>query len=124
MSQTALTLTVRSISAAISIIDIRGEISAAAADMVMNTYGQASRATTHVIILNFTHLTYMNSSGIGLLVTLLIRARQQHLYLFCYGLSDHYRHIFDLTRLSDMLKIYTSEDEALAHANLKSSSAF
>ena len=43
----------------------------------------------------------MNSGGIGLLVTLLVRAQRQHQQVLAYGLSDHYRQIFELTRLDE-----------------------
>jgi len=56
----------------------------------------------------------MNSSGIGLLVTLLIRANRQKQRLLAYGLSDHYRQIFDLTRLNEAIIIFNSEADALA----------
>jgi anti-sigma B factor antagonist len=56
----------------------------------------------------------MNSSGIGLLVTLLIRAKRQILRLLANGLSDHYRQIFELTRLNEAMTISGNEDEALA----------
>ena len=58
----------------------------------------------------------MNSSGIGLLVTLLIRVNRQKQHMLSYGLSDHYRNIFEITRLSDAIKIYVTEAEALAAA--------
>ena len=109
-----ITLTVRPVSAVTSIIDIQGDVSAAAEKALMDAYTQASGATTRVIILNFTALAYMNSSGIGLLVTLLVRINRQHQRLLCYGLDEHYQHIFKITRLSDVIKTYASEDEALA----------
>ncbi len=67
-----------------------------------------------VVILDFTDLEYMNSTGIGLLVTLLIRAQRQQRRLLACGLSDHYRQIFDLTRLNEAIDIYESPAEALA----------
>src|SRR5512135_1914098 len=82
-----------------SIIDIDGEITAAAEDALMTAYDQACRGGTRFIILNFGRLEYMNSSGIGLLVTLLIRINRQKQKLLTYGLSEHYRQIFALTRL-------------------------
>jgi anti-sigma B factor antagonist len=55
----------------------------------------------------------MNSSGIGLLVTLLIRANRQKQRLLASGLSEHYRQIFELTRLNEAITIYPTEKEAL-----------
>ena len=45
----------------------------------------------------------MNSSGIGLLVTLLVRANRNRQRMLAYGLSDHYRQIFELTRLDEAI---------------------
>ena len=57
-------------------------------------------------MLNFTGLDYMNSGGIGLLVTLLVRAQRQRQRVLAFGLSDHYRQIFELTRLDEAVGIH------------------
>ncbi len=66
------------------------------------------------IVLSFAGLDYMNSGGIGLLVTLLVRAQRQRQRVLAYGLSDHYRQIFELTRLDEAVGIHDSEEDALA----------
>jgi anti-sigma B factor antagonist len=58
----------------------------------------------------------MNSGGIGLLVTLLVRAQRQRQRVLAYGLTDHYRQIFELTRLDEAVGIHDTEDEALEAA--------
>ena len=73
MPQAQIQMTPRRINDTTSIIDIKGEITAFAENVLMDAYSQASSAATRNIILNFAGLEYMNSSGIGLLVTLLIR---------------------------------------------------
>ena len=80
----------------------------------MRAYAEASEGDGQIIILDFGQLEYMNSTGIGLLVTLLIRAQRQQQKLLACGLSDHYRQIFDLTRLNEAIGIYESRAEALA----------
>ena len=96
------------------VIAIQGEVTGFAEDALMSAYTEASAGATPVIILDFTGLEYMNSTGIGLLVTLLIRAQRQQQRLLACGLSDHYRQIFDLTRLNEAIGIYDSQAEALA----------
>lgn len=113
MAQAKITMQIRAVNTIASIIDIRGELNASAEKLLIDTYTAASTATTHAILLNFSGLEYMNSSGIGLIVTLLIRVNRQKQRLFAYGLSDHYRHIFQLTRLTDAIQIYASESEAI-----------
>lgn len=114
MSQPKVTMNVRSAGDQISIVDIEGEVTGFAEEELMDAYTQASSEDAHTIILNFNDLDYMNSSGIGLLVTLLIRAQRQQQRLLAFGLSDHYRQIFELTRLDDAIPVYDTEAEALA----------
>lgn len=116
MPQANVVMHTRHINPNTSIIDIQGDISAFAEQELMRAYTEASTPTTRNIILNFTGLEYMNSSGIGLIVTLLIRINRQKQKMLAYGLSDHYQHIFELTRLNDAIKIYNSESAALAAA--------
>ena len=58
----------------------------------------------------------MNSSGIGLLVMLLVRANRKRQRLLAFGLNEHYRQIFDLTRLDEAIAIHDDEAAALAAA--------
>lgn len=66
------------------------------------------------VILNFSGMDYMNSSGIGLLVTLLVRAQRQKQHLRACGLSEHYQEIFNLTRLNEAIGIFADEAAAAA----------
>jgi anti-sigma B factor antagonist len=109
MPQAKVIMNVRQISPTTSIIDIQGEVTAFAENVLTSAY-----PGTRYIILNFSGLEYMNSSGIGLIVTLLIRINRQKQRLLSYGLSDHYRNIFEITRLSDAIHIYRTEAEAIA----------
>jgi anti-sigma B factor antagonist len=116
MPEAATTFEVCTVSDGVSVIDIEGDITAQSEDVLMDAYGRASGEGVKAIVLNFTALEYMNSGGIGLLVTLLVRAQRQHQSVLAYGLSDHYRQIFELTRLDEAVGIHDSEAEALAAA--------
>ena len=109
-----LNLDVRQPSGTTSIVDVQGDITAESEEVLMDAYSKASGAKA--IVLNFSGLEYMNSGGIGLLVTMLVRANRQKQQLLAYGLTDHYRQIFELTRIDEAIGIYDSEDEALAAA--------
>lgn len=109
-----LTANIRKINPSTSIIDIHGDVTGAAESALMDAYSQATNGNPRTIVLNFSDLAYMNSSGIGLLVTLLIRIQRQKQRLLAYGLSDHYQQIFSLTRLNEAIGIYQSEAAALA----------
>jgi anti-anti-sigma factor len=68
------------------------------------------------VVIDFTGLEYMNSGGIGLLVTLLVRAQRLKQRLLACGLTEHYKQILELTRLDEAISIYGNEAEALAAA--------
>ena len=97
-----------------SIIDISGDVTAGSEGVLMSAYDESGDA--RAIVLNFTDLAYMNSGGIGLLVTLLVRANRQSQKLLALGLSDHYRQIFELTRLDEAVGIPGTDADALAAA--------
>lgn len=109
-------MNVRRVSEQVSIVDVHGELTAFSESVLMDAYSQASDSGVRTIILNFQGLEYMNSSGIGLLVTLLIRVNRAKQKLLTYGLSDHYQSIFQITRLDDAIGIYDTEQEAVSAA--------
>jgi anti-sigma B factor antagonist len=115
MTQTNVQMKVRRQPAA-AVISISGEMTGFAEDALMAAYNEATQDGAQVLVLNFCDLEYMNSTGIGLLVTLLIRTQRQQQRLMACGLSEHYRQIFDLTRLNEAIGIYETEAEALAAA--------
>lgn len=108
------TMDVRQVNGAVSVVDIRGDVTAASESALGEAYAAASTPTTAAIVLNFSGLEYMNSGGIGMLVTLLVRANRQRQRLLAYGLNQHYRQIFELTRLDEAIGIHDSEDAAVA----------
>ena len=118
MPQAQVTMDVRKVNDSVSVIDVKGELTAFAEGVLMDAYGQASDGRVRAIVLNFEGLEYMNSSGIGLLVTLLIRINREKQKLLTYGLSDHYRNIFQITRLDDAISIYNTEEDAVQAASV------
>jgi anti-sigma B factor antagonist len=96
------------------ILDIKGGLSAFAEDELMEAYNRECATGTRNVILNFAGLEYMSSSGIGLLVTLLIRAQRRQQRLLAVGLTDHYREIFEITRLDEAISLHEEEADALS----------
>jgi anti-sigma B factor antagonist len=114
MAQQITATNVRQVDDSTSVIDIHGEITARSEQQLMDAYQRASGPKTRLIVLNFEHLEYMNSGGIGLLVTMLVRANRQKQRLSAYGLNEHYRQIFELTRLDEAITIHDDEKSAAA----------
>jgi anti-sigma B factor antagonist len=119
MVSISLEMSVRRDSESVAVISIRGDVTAACEQVLGQAWQEASGAPTKVVILDFTELAYMNSSGIGMLVTVLVRANRAKQKLMAYGLTDHYRQIFTLTRLDEAIGIHADEASALAAARVR-----
>ena len=111
-----LNLTVRERAGA-AVIDLRGELNSAAEQALDGAYADATRTGSPALILNFAEGVYINSTGIALIVGLLAQARAQGVKVTACGLSDHYREIFEITRLADFMTIADTEDGALSAAD-------
>jgi anti-sigma B factor antagonist len=100
----------------IPVVDLRGDIDAPAERALEAAYKSAASAGAPLIVLNFRRVGFMNSKGIALIVEFLKRTRRSGQRLLAYGLSDHFRGIFEITRLSDYIGIYDDEASALSAA--------
>ena len=98
----------------VAIIDLRGEINGFAEAALNAAYADAESRGAAVILLNFTHVDYINSTGIALIVSLLAHARKNHRRLVAFGMSEHYVEIFRITRLADFMSVFPDEAAALA----------
>jgi anti-sigma B factor antagonist len=114
MAQDTASFMVRRIGDTTSVIDIQGDVTAGSDAALMSAFQTATDDGARAVLLDFGGLEYMNSGGIGLLVTLLVRANRQKQRLLACGLSAHYRQILELTRLDEAIAIYADEAEALA----------
>jgi anti-anti-sigma factor len=98
----------------LAVIELHGRIDAGAEAAVNGAYAEASRDDPSApLLLEFSGADYINSTGIALIVGLLARARAEGRGVTACGLSDHYRQIFEITRLSDFMRIVPDEESAL-----------
>ena len=104
-----------------AIVDLHGEINAFAEATLNAAYAEAEHGNSEVILLNFSAVDYINSTGIALIVSLLARARAAKRRLLACGLSEHYVEIFTITRLADFMAVFPSEKAALAVEGVVSS---
>jgi anti-anti-sigma factor len=116
MQTTRLETAVRRVDDAVVVISLAGDVTAASDGPLTEAYQEACSHGPRGIALDFSRLQYMNSGGIGMLVTLLVRANRAHQRLTAFGLSDHYRQIFSLTRIDEAISLQDDEESALAAA--------
>lgn len=99
-----------------TMIVLRGEINSFAEAALNAAYDEAETYQTNSILLDFNHVSYINSTGIALIVGLMSRARKAQRQLVAFGLSEHYLEIFNITRLSDFIRIVPDRGSAFEEA--------
>jgi anti-anti-sigma factor len=97
----------------VAVIDLAGDLNASAEGTLTEAYDRAIAGATSALVLNFEGADYINSTGIALIVGLLARARTEEVEVRAFGLSDHYREIFEITRLADFMTIAADERSAV-----------
>ena len=107
-----LTMEVNSLQG-VPVIELTGEINSFAQQTLEEAYDHAAAMPGQSIVLDFSRVDYINSTGIALIVNLLRRARSGDRKLLACGLSNHYQEIFKITRLSDFIPNFPTVSQAL-----------
>ncbi|CAM4186180.1 STAS domain-containing protein [Bacillus manliponensis] len=86
-------------------VKIAGEIDAhTAADLKKRLMVTASEKNAHIIV-DFTEVTYMDSTGLGVFIALLKAVKKNHGHLEFVGVSRRLKRLFDITGLTEILKL-------------------
>jgi anti-anti-sigma factor len=89
----------------VPLIELTGDVDSSAEAALTEAYATATSGGGPAVVLDFASTDYINSTGIALIVSLLAQARAQGVEVRATGLSDHYREIFEITRLADFMTI-------------------
>jgi len=100
----------------VAVIDIGGDVNRSAEASLEAAWLEAVAGEPKAVVLSFAGAGYINSTGIALIVGLLARGRAAGIELRAYGLTPHYREIFEITRLADFMAINPDEDSAVRGA--------
>lgn len=100
----------------VAILELHGEIAGSAEETLIAAHDEAVAGRPAVVVLNFDDVSYINSTGIALIVGLLADARKAGRTLSACGLSDHYKEIFEITRIADFVSVFDDEQSAVGAA--------
>jgi anti-anti-sigma factor len=96
-----------------AVVDLPPTIDSTAEHALNGAYAAASAHGSKTVLLNFAGVDFLSSTGIALIVGILAKARKEGRAISASGLSDHYKEIFEITRLADFMTIYPDETAAL-----------
>ena len=96
-----------------SVVVMSGTVNRAAKQDLEAAYEEAA-ANPGRVLMDFRGVDYINSTGIAVIVGVLAMARAEDREVGAFGLTEHYREVFNITRLSDFMTIYDDETAAVA----------
>lgn len=96
------------------ILRFQGDITSASKDAVLGMYERHSGDAIRNILLDFSKVPYLNSSGIALIIQLLMAAARSGQMVHTFGLTPHFQKVFTMIGLAKYTTIH--QDEAAAQA--------
>ncbi|MGI8586913.1 MAG: STAS domain-containing protein [Chloroflexia bacterium] len=94
-------------------LDLQGDLTGLADADLMRAYHAAVASGAANLVLNFVGTEYINSAGIGIIISLLTEARAAGVTLVICGLSPHYQKIFRMVGLTQYAEVFETEAAAI-----------
>ena len=98
----------------VTVLRFEGDIASTSKDAVLGAYQALQKDAAKLILLDFSKVDYINSSGIALVIQLLIEAASAEQKVYAFGLSTHFTKVFTMVGITKYAGLFASEAEALA----------
>jgi anti-sigma B factor antagonist len=98
----------------VTVIRFAGDISSASRDAVLGTYQRLSKEDHKRILLDFTEVEYLNSSGIALVIQMLLEANKSGQKIQAFGLTPHFQKVFTMVGITKYTALHPDERTAMA----------
>ncbi|HVO42561.1 MAG TPA: STAS domain-containing protein [Aggregatilineales bacterium] len=102
----------------LGLLDFPRDVTAQTRESAYHAYNELARARVKAIGLNFDATDYMNSAGIGLVISLVEDATQAGRKVYAFGLGSHYRKLFSMVGLTERIMLVGNEAEVRTHVGL------
>ena len=98
----------------VAVLRFEGDIASTSREAVLGLYQSLPKDETPLVLLDFARVDYINSSGIALIIQLLIEASGAGQKVAAFGLSAHFTKVFTMVGITKYATLYATEAEALA----------
>ena len=97
----------------VAVLRFEGDIASTSKDAILGSYQELPK-DTRLILLDFSKVDYINSSGIALVIQLLIEASNATRKVSAFGLSAHFTKVFTMVGIPKYATLFPTQAEALA----------
>ncbi len=98
----------------VTVLELEGDMTAKTEKTFEDAYRKVSIDGAKKILLLFNKKNYINSGGIASLILLTSESKKKGQEIFMTGITNHFHKIFEMTGLLEYIKLYPSEEAALA----------
>jgi anti-sigma B factor antagonist len=98
----------------VTILRYEGDIASTSKDAVLGSYQSLPKQTAKNVLLDFTKVDYINSSGIALVIQMLIEASNSGQKVYAFGLSPHFTKVFTMVGITKYAGLFPNQSDALA----------
>jgi anti-sigma B factor antagonist len=99
--------------ALITVLRYAGDVTSASEAAVLGTY-KGLPGSTKRIILDFSEVDYLNSSGIALIIQMMIAASKSGQTVQIFGLKPHFKKVFTMVGITRYTTLHPDEQTACA----------
>ena len=99
---------------AVTALRYTGDISSASRDAVVGSYEALDKSSSPIVLLDFKGVEYLNSSGIALVIQVLMAAAKANQTVAICGLTSHFTKVFTMVGITKYANLYPGEAAALA----------
>ena len=100
--------------APVAVLRFEGDIASTSKDAVLGTYQALPKETVRLVLLDFSKVDYINSSGIALVIQMMIEASNSAQMIYAFGLSAHFTKVFTMVGITKYAGLFPGQAEALA----------
>jgi anti-anti-sigma factor len=98
----------------VTVLRFEGDIASTSKEAVLGAYQAQPKATAKLILLDFSKVDYINSSGIALVIQMLIEASNSGQKVYAFGLSAHFTKVFTMVGITKYAGLFADQTAALA----------
>ncbi len=97
----------------VGVIDMSGEVTSFSEKVVQEAYEKFTEDGVKKIGLNFENVSYINSAGMAIIISMLTQSRKMKQSLRAWGLTEHFQKIFDMVGITKYMPHFNDEGKAL-----------
>ncbi len=96
-----------------SLVDVEGEVDVLTSPRLKTALAGVIDSGASTVLINLDRVKYLDSTGLGVIVSAMKRIREKDGTIVLAGLSPHLMKIFEITGLRKVFDVYSTEGDAL-----------